>query len=189
VSWAFDKRRMNETEQHEGFLVRYRIDGTTLILVLEDGQGGFPPELSEEVREITITGIDAKVLDYEGLNKSQGDDFWVTVKKDSVEIGADFMPEHILRMSNVTITKRPHDIPDLLALYALVQSALITYQKNYADECRKTADLRVGIGSFITTRHDRLAAKLAFFSEKDPAKAAEFKGRLALLDELGKEFK
>ncbi|MPN28450.1 hypothetical protein SDC9_175892 [bioreactor metagenome] len=133
--------------------------------------------------------MDTNALDHEGLNKSQGDDFWITIKKDSVEIGADFMPEHSLRMSKVTITKRPHDICDLRALYTLVRSALIAYRKNYADECRKTADLQVGIAKFIATRRGRLAAKLEFFSERDPVKAAGFNGMLALLDELGMEFR
>jgi hypothetical protein len=180
---------MTENEQHEGFLLRYQVEGNTLILVLEDFQDGFPPELSEEVRQITITGVEAKDLDHEGLKKSAGDDFWITIRKDSVEIGADFMPEQNLSASNVTMAKRPHDMADLRALYTLMRSAVITYQKNYGLECRKTANLEMRIAHFIATRHDRLVSKLEFFSEKDPVKAAGFRGMLALLEELGKEFK
>ena len=179
---------MTENEQHKGLLLRYETDANTLILVLEGFQDGFPPDLSEDVRVITITGVDAKDLDHEGLRKSEGDDFWITIKKDSVEIGADFMPEHNLSTSNVTVTKRPHDITDLRALYALIRSALVTYQKNYGLECRKTAELQARIANFIAARHDRLAAKQEFFSEKDPIKAAGFGGMIALLNELGKEF-
>jgi hypothetical protein len=108
---------MIENEQYEGLLVRYREDGNTLVLVLEDFQEGFPSELSEEVREIAITGVDTKFLDDCGLIKSQGNPFWITIKKGSVVLGSDFMPDHEHTMSNVTITKRPHDIPDLLELY------------------------------------------------------------------------
>jgi hypothetical protein len=180
---------MTDNEQHEGFLLRHQMDRNTLVLVLEDFQEGFPPELSEEVREVTIIGVDPKALDHEGLKKSEVDDFWITIKKDSVEIGASFMPEHNLCTSSVTVTKRPHDITDLRALYTLMQSAVIAYQKNYGLECRKTADLQARIANFIAIRHDRLAAKLEFFSEKDPVKAARFGGMLALLDEVGKEFK
>lgn len=179
---------MTENEQYEGFLIRSQMESSRLTLVLDDFQDGFPPDLSGEVRVITITGVDWKDLDYEGLKKSEGDDFWITIKKDSVEIGADFMPEHNLNTSNVTVTKRPHDIADLRALYALIRSALVTYQKNYGLECRKTAELQARIASFIAARHDRLAAKQQFFSEKDPIKAAGLGGMSALLDELGKEF-
>lgn len=180
---------MKSEEQHEGFLIRYRLDGDTLTFVLDDFQEGFPPDLAEEVREITIKGVNAAKLDHEGLRKSQGDDFWITVKKDSVEIGADFMPEQELSNSSVVVAKRPHDIEDLRSLYVLVRSALIAYQKNYGLECRKTTDFQNGIAKFIATRHDRLAAKLAFFSKKDPVKAAGCKGMLTVLDELRKEFK
>ena len=185
----FDKKRMMKSEQYEGILIRYRMDGKTLILVLEDFQDGFPPDLSEEVREIAVEGVNRKDIDHEGLKKSQGDNFWLTIKNDSVEIGADFMPEQELNASNVVVAKRAHDISDLRALYALMRSALVTYQKSYGLECRKTADLETGIARFIAARRDRLAAKLEFFSEKDPVKAAGFKGMLTLLDELGKELK
>jgi hypothetical protein len=180
---------MTENEQHEGFLIRHQMNGSTLVLVLEDSQEGFPPGLSEEVLEIAIAGVNARDLDYEGLKKSEGDDFWITVKKDSVEIGADFMPEQSLSASTVTVTNRPHDITDLRALYTLMRAAVIEYQKNYGLECRKTADLQARIASFVATRHDRVAAKLEFFSEREPVKAAEFRGMLALLDELGKQFR
>ncbi len=180
---------MTENEQHEGFLIRYQMNGNTLVLVLEEFQEGFPPDLSAEVREITIAGINAKDLDCEGLKKSQGDDFWIIVKKDSVEIGADFMPEQSLSASTVTVSKRPHNITDLRALYTLMRAAVIEYQKNYGLECRKTADLQARIATFVATRHDRLAAKLEFFSGREPVKVAEFRGMLALLDELGKQFR
>lgn len=180
---------MTENEQHQGFLLRYQTEGSRLTLVLEDFQDGFPPELSEEVREITVAGVDAKEIDHEGLKKSAGDDFWITIKKGSVEIGADFMPEHDLNASSVTVTKRPHDMADLRAVYALMRTAIITYQKNYGLECRKSADLEARIATFIATRHDRLAAKLEFFAEKDAIKAAGFRGMLALLEELGRELK
>src|SRR5260221_7685379 len=139
---------MTENEQCEGLLIRSQMESSTLTLVLEDFQDGFPPYLSEEVQVITITGVDWKDLDHEGLKKSEGDDFWITIKKDSVEIGADFMPEHNLSTSNVTVTKRPHDITDLRALYALIRSALVTYQKNYGLECRKSAELQRRIENF-----------------------------------------
>src|SRR5688500_10666924 len=101
---------MTENEQHEGCLIRYQMEHGKLMLVLRDFEDGFPPELSEEVRVITMTGVDAKDLDDEGLKKSEGDHFWITIKKNSVEMGADFMPEHYLSTSNVTVAKRPHDI-------------------------------------------------------------------------------
>jgi hypothetical protein len=50
-----------------------------LLVFLEDSQEGFPPDLAEEVREITIHGVQAKDLDREGLDKSVGDDFRTTV--------------------------------------------------------------------------------------------------------------
>ena len=180
---------MTGNEQHDGFLIRHRVDGNTLVLVLEDFQEGFPPDLSEEVREIVIADVDPKALDYEGLKKSEGDNFWVTIKKGSVEIGADFMPEVNLTTTNVKVTKRPYDITDLRALYTVMQSAVVAYQKNYGVECRKIADLQARAASFIATRHNRLASKLEFFSGKDPVKVARFEGMLAVLDELRKEFK
>lgn len=180
---------MTENEQYEGLLIRSQMENSTLTLVLEDFQDGFPPDLSEEVRVITITGVEGKDLNHEGLKKSEGDNFWITIRRDSVEIGADFMPEHNLCTASVTVTRRPHDITDLSALYALIRSAVVTYQKNYGLECRKTAEFQARIANFIAARHDRLAAKQDFFSEKDPIKAAGFGGMIALLDELGKEFK
>lgn len=179
---------MTENEHYEGLLIRSPMESSTLTLVLEDFQDGFPHDLSEEVRVITITGVDGKDLDRERLKQSEGDGFWITIKKDSVEIGADFLPEHNLSTSTVTVTKRPHDITDLRALYALIRSALGTYQKNYGLECRKNAELQARIANFIAARHDRLVAKQEFFSEKDPIKAAGLGGMIALLDELGKEF-
>jgi hypothetical protein len=42
---SFEKKGMIGNEQHEGFLIRHRLDGDTLILVLEEFQEGFPPVL------------------------------------------------------------------------------------------------------------------------------------------------
>jgi hypothetical protein len=128
-------------------------------------------------------------LDQKSLEKSEGDDFWISINKDVVEIGSNFMPEYNLGTSNVTVTKRPHDITDLRALYTLMRSAVVAYQNESGLEARRTADLEARIANFIASRHDRLAAKVDFFSKKDPVKAAGFAGMLALLDELGEEFK
>ncbi len=46
----------------------HQIHANTLILVLEDFQEGFPADLSQEVREITIAGVEAKDLDHEGIH-------------------------------------------------------------------------------------------------------------------------
>jgi hypothetical protein len=64
---------MTENEQYEGLLIRSQMENSTLTLVLDDFQDGFPPDLSEEVRVITITGVERKDLNHEGLKKSEGD--------------------------------------------------------------------------------------------------------------------
>ncbi len=67
---SFDKGGMTENEQYEGLLIRSQMENSTLTLVLDDFQDGFPPDLSEEVRVITITGVEGKDLNHEGLKKT-----------------------------------------------------------------------------------------------------------------------
>jgi ribonuclease inhibitor len=175
---------MNKVEQY-GILIRYEVLSDIILFIIQNSQDDYPFDLALEVREITLSGVQPETLDREGLDNSVGDEFWMTVESGWAEIGAESTQK--FRISSVTETTRPHDIDDLRSAYCLMQRALAAYKKSYGTGVRNAAVLRNGIGKFISTRHERLATKAEFFSQRNPLKAARYNGMLTLLEEIQKE--
>jgi hypothetical protein len=177
---------MEDSQQQEGFLIRHWFEGNELHLVLEEISDDITFDLSAEIREITLKGVDAEPSLREGLRKSQGENLWITINISSVVITADFMPEQELQQVSMTVVRRPYKLDDVYALYAVTQSSLVNFRNAYGTLGKKSSEFQAKIANFIDSKQERLSAKRDFLKERDPIKAERLSGMLEILEELEK---
>jgi hypothetical protein len=175
---------MKDNQQQEGVLIRHWFERDELHLVLEEFSEDIAFDLSGEIREITLKGVGAEQSLREGLEKSRGENLWLSINDSTVVIGAEFMPEQELRHVHLTVIRRPYKLDDLSALYAVTQSVLVNFRSGYGIEYKKRTNLEARVSKFIESRRERLHIKLDFLKERDPTKAARIEGMLEILDEL-----